>query len=143
MLAKARAFLDRARVEGTFWFDKWHASPYYTTGHAILALEHAPALVDGAVRWMVETQRPDGSWGHYETGTAEETAYCVQALAQHRRRGGAFDAGVLARGVAFLEASPERIARRYAPLWIGKTLYTPPVVVHAAVLGALALAEAG
>ena len=32
--------------------------------------------------------------------------------------------GVLARGVVFLERSPERLARRYTPLWIGKTLYT-------------------
>jgi halimadienyl-diphosphate synthase len=141
MLVKARGFLARTRVAGTFWFDKWHASPYYTTGHAVVALERDPALVDGAVRWIVETQRADGSWGHYGAGTAEETAYCVQALAEHRRRGGAVDADVLARGVASLERSPERIGRRYTPLWIGKTLYTPPVVVHAAVLGALALAE--
>lgn len=139
MLVKARGFLERTRVEGTFWFDKWHASPCYTTGHAVVALGRDPALVDGAVRWIVETQRADGSWGHYGAGTAEETAYCLQALTVHRRRGGAVAEEVVARAVAYLEASPERIHRRYAPLWIGKTLYTPPVVVHAAVLGALAL----
>jgi halimadienyl-diphosphate synthase len=142
MLAKARAFLARSRVSETFWFDKWHASPYYPTAHAVLALTEDDALVGGAVRWMIETQRPDGSWGHYEAGTAEETAYALQALAVHRRQGGAVDADILARGAAFLERSPERRARRYAPLWIGKTLYTPAVVVHASVLAALALAEA-
>ncbi len=141
MLDKAVRYLDGARTDGTFWFDKWHASPYYTTGHAIIALGDRPELSEGATRWIERTQRPDGSWGHYGKGTAEETAYCVQALAFQRRLGHPVDAGAVERGAAFLDRSSERRSQAYTPLWIGKTLYTPPVVVHSTVLGALALVE--
>jgi halimadienyl-diphosphate synthase len=141
MLDKAVRYLERARTDGTFWFDKWHASPYYTTGHAILALRDHPELTLAATRWTERTQRADGSWGHYGTGTAEETAYAVQALACQRQRGYAVDPRAVQRGAAFLERSPERRARAYTPLWIGKTLYTPPIVVHSTVIGALALVE--
>jgi hypothetical protein len=74
-------------------------------------------------------------------GTAEETALSLQALLAYRRRGGHFDDGLLARGAAYLETSRERRTLNYAPLWIGKTLYTPTHVVHSTVLSALAMYE--
>jgi len=142
MLAKALSFLRRSQVSKLFWFDKWHASPYYTTAHAIVATwDVEPALTQEAITWMVQTQRPDGSWG-YLTGTTEETAYTLQALVfLHRRKNGLIPAHVFKQAVEYLEASTERRATHYKPLWIGKALYYSTWVVHSAVLGALAMAQ--
>ncbi len=143
MIRKVLGFLERARTLHTFWFDKWHASPYYTTAHAVIALRGDRELADDAVYWIVNTQNEDGSWGYYEESTAEETAYCVQALVSYRRAGAMDDAvaAAIRRGAEYLETSAERINLDYSPLWIGKSLYTPTWVVHSAVLSALALAE--
>lgn len=141
---KALGFLDKARTLQTFWFDKWHASPYYTTAHAVMALGHDAdnsALVADALYWIANTQNPDGSWGHYQVGTAEETAYCLQALLAYRRDGGKVDRGLVERAAAYLIDSVERKTLDYRPLWIGKSLYTPTYVVHSAVLSALAMYE--
>ena len=157
MIRKVLSFLDRSRTLRTFWFDKWHASPYYTTAHAIAALreEAGPstlppsgvagqALAADAVYWIVNTQNEDGSWGYYATSTAEETAYCVQALAAHGRNRATAPAlrDAVRRGVDYLLASPERLNRSYTPLWIAKSLYSPRWVVHSTVLSALAVADA-
>ena len=73
-------FLYQTRFLHMFWFDKWHSSPYYATSHAIIAAESiADNLVEKAIDWILETQNHDGSWGYY-VPTAEETAYCLQAL---------------------------------------------------------------
>ena len=144
MIGKVLDFLERARTLRTFWFDKWHASPYYTTGHAVIALREDRYLAEEAVFWILNTQREDGSWGYYTDSTAEETAYCVQALVSHQRSGACCDAVLQAirRGAEYLAVSRERLELDYTPLWIGKSLYTPTWVVHATVLSALALAEA-
>ncbi|WP_084517989.1 prenyltransferase/squalene oxidase repeat-containing protein [Microtetraspora niveoalba] len=74
---------DHQRPDGS-WDDRWHASPYYATAACALALgdfggEEAADAVRRAVRWVLSTQRADGSWGRWE-GTAEETAYAMQIL---------------------------------------------------------------
>ena len=152
MVRKVLSFLDRSRTLRTFWFDKWHASPYYTTAHAITALREDADLTADAVYWIVNTQNEDGSWGYYATSTAEETAYCVQALVTYGRdrpasprmplsgaSPGLRDA--IRRGVDYLVSSAERIDCRYTPLWLAKSLYSPKWVVHSTVLSALALAD--
>ncbi|MFD0850660.1 prenyltransferase/squalene oxidase repeat-containing protein, partial [Actinomadura adrarensis] len=76
---------DRQQADGS-WADRWHASPFYATTAATLALHsfgtprgrHA-AHVDRAVRWVLATQHGDGSWGRWG-GTAEETAYALHIL---------------------------------------------------------------
>ena len=80
MSDKALQFLGKTLHSGIFWFDKWQSSPYYTTAHGILALLALDSeLVESAIMWFIQTQRPDGSWG-YLSGTTEETAYGLQAL---------------------------------------------------------------
>ena len=64
-----------------------HASPYLPTAQALVALGPQLTLAREAVHYLLRTQRPDGSWGRFEAGTAEETAYCVQALGPIRRPG--------------------------------------------------------
>jgi hypothetical protein len=123
---------------GLYWIDKWHASPYYPTSRAVIGcIGYANALIEGTIQWILETQKLDGAWGYYGS-TAEETAYCLQALMMWKRHGGEVPDDALKRGETWLmqNADPP-----YASLWIGKCLYCPELVVRSAILSALALAE--
>jgi len=133
---KVLRFLRRTQTMRLFWLDKWHASPYYPTAHAIIAsVCYDGEMVSDAVYWILETQNPAGSWGYYMP-TAEETAYCLQALAVWKQYGGQVPDDVLRRGAAWLADHAEP---PYPPLWIGKCLYCPLLVVRSAVLSALML----
>jgi halimadienyl-diphosphate synthase len=138
MVTKVLDFLQRTQTLQLFWFDKWHASPYYSTGHAIVASAgYTDDLVRNAVFWILETQNADGSWGYY-LPTAEETAYCLQALVAWRRAGHQVAAGTIEKGAAWLA---DHVDQPYPPLWIGKCLYCPELVVRSAILCALALVD--
>jgi halimadienyl-diphosphate synthase len=131
-------FLRRTQTLRMFWFDKWHASPYYPTAHAIIAcMGLEDDLVSDPIYWLLTTQTPEGSWGYYMP-TAEETAYCLQALVAWKRQGGQVPDHVLRSGAAWLADHAEP---PYPPLWIGKCLYSPDLVVRSAILSALALVE--
>jgi halimadienyl-diphosphate synthase len=133
---KVLRFLEKVQTDKTFWFDKWHASPYYATAHGIIACAgYANELVHNAVSWIFATQKKDGSWGYYMS-SAEETAYCLQALAIWERQGHNVPNGVLERGAKWLaqHADPP-----YPPLWMGKCLYCPELVIRSAILSAWAL----
>ncbi|MFN8528663.1 MAG: prenyltransferase/squalene oxidase repeat-containing protein [Anaerolineae bacterium] len=119
-----------------FWFDKWHVSPYYATSHAVIAAAgYLDGLVEDAVNWMIDTQNEDGSWGYFMP-TAEETAYALQALVVWHRNGHEVPPEILARGAAWLES---RVDAPNPPLYIGKCLYLPVLIVRATILSALAL----
>jgi halimadienyl-diphosphate synthase len=90
-------------------------------------------LVESAFDWIVHTQNPDGSWGYYMP-TAEETAYCLQALAICQRTGRSAPKDVIRRGAIWLA---DHQADPFPPLWIDKCLYCPDVVVRSAILTAL------
>jgi halimadienyl-diphosphate synthase len=122
------------------WSDRWHASPYYATVSCVQALApyaDEPAVaeaLDRAVGWVVDTQRPDGSWGRW-SGTVEETAYAMQVLltvesAAHPGLGPA-----AARGHRYLMATP--VSETDPPLWHDKDLYLPIAIVRAATLATL------
>lgn len=131
-------FLQAAKGENCFWVDKWHSSPYYTTGHAILACAgFANELVKSSVDWILKTQNTDGSWGTY-LPTAEETAYALQALWAWNEKGGRVPSGALRDGARWLS---EHMDPPYPPLWIGKCLYNPNLVIRSAVISALALVQ--
>jgi len=134
---KVVSFLRRTRTGRLFWFDKWHSSPYYPTAHAsMVMLNYDREMAIDALYWIRETQNEDGSWGFYETPTAEETAYALQALAIWKRNGGNVSADVLRRGAAWLE---KHVDPPYPPLWTGKCLYSPILVIKSSVLSALML----
>ncbi|WP_243715303.1 prenyltransferase/squalene oxidase repeat-containing protein [Micromonospora sp. KC207] len=136
---------DRQLPDGQ-WSDRWHASPYYATSCAVLALSGhgrgpaAEGAVDRAVEWVLAGQRADGSWGRWG-GTIEETAYAVQVL---RAAGPAAPAGVdaaLGRGRRYLATMEGRDGE--PALWHDKDLYRPAVIVRAAVAAARHLVRAG
>lgn len=135
-VVKVLKFLKGNRLDERFWFDKWHASPYYPTAHAIIAahgLDNDMCL--DAMSWIVETQNPDGSWGYYRTPTAEETTYCLQALLYWERNGGKVLHRRIEMGINWLM---ENQSAPYPPLWIGKGLYCPENVIQSAILSVLA-----
>jgi halimadienyl-diphosphate synthase len=133
---KILAFLKRAQTIRLFWLDKWHTSPYYATSHAVInAAGLGDGMLEDACYWMLQTQNSDGSWGFYMP-TAEETAYCLQALVAWKRQGHDVPQSVLTRGAAWLadHADPP-----YPPLWIVKCLYSPVLLVRSAIVSALLL----
>ena len=141
---------DHQRPEGD-WPDRWHASPYYATYAAALALddfggEHAAGAVARARRWLLDTQRPDGSWGLWG-GTAEETAYALQVLLLTRGNPEEVNAAVAAGHGFLLRARDEALTGRFADpalwpaLWHDKDLYFPAAIVRGTVLAALHLAQ--
>ncbi len=126
----------------TYWIDKWHASPFYVTSHALIALtrmgEHQLVVHSQVVGWLLHTQRSDGSWGYFDRGTAEETAYALLALLHYHRYIAPINTDVLRRGAAYLYRAWET-ETAYPELWIAKTLFTPDDIIRAAILAALAL----
>jgi halimadienyl-diphosphate synthase len=125
---------------GEYWMDRWHVSPYYATAHAIcifddLSAQHvrpAAHLVERSRDWIRQTQNPDGSWGFYGQATTEETAYALLALMSGRVLDEA-DRARCAAAMAYLDSIDDA---EMPPLWIDKCLYTPPLVVRAAIEGA-------
>lgn len=129
-------FLKQNRLEGRYWNDKWHISPYYTSSHAVIALVgNEPELANPAADWLIETQQKSGGWGLY-LSTPEETAYALQALAVYARHGGNVPEATFDAGRDWLLAH----ATDTQPfLWIGKSLYSPNLVIETAIQSALEL----
>jgi halimadienyl-diphosphate synthase len=136
---KIITFLHQSRQRGGFWLDKWHTSPYYITAHAIIALHgYDNNLCRQSIEWIIKTQKADGAWGFYGSSTAEETAYCIQALKTWQRAGGKIPSGRIDHAVRWLEQNAEP---PYPPMWISKALYCPELVVRSTILSALAFAK--
>jgi halimadienyl-diphosphate synthase len=135
---KVLNFLHKARGQNPFWVDKWHSSPYYATAHAIIAgAGFAQELVSESVQWIIESQKENGSWGIY-LSTAEETAYALQALWIWNEKVAKLPKSIFKNGARWLK---EHLNEPYPPLWIGKCLYNPNLVIRSAIISALALAE--
>jgi halimadienyl-diphosphate synthase len=132
------------RIFNTYWIDKWHTSPYYATSHVMVGLLRSGTYLTHELQytadWLVHTQRPDGSWGFFNIGTAEETAYALIALL-HFHQDEPVDKNVLHAGAAYLAERYLNGHHSYPELWIGKCLYVPYDVVRSAILAALILYE--
>ena len=97
-------------------------------------------LCEESVNWILNSQKANGSWGFYGFSTAEETAYCVQALQIWRRYGKVIPKDRIKSALTWLT---NRAQPPYPPLWIDKSLYRPDLIVRSSVLSALALAKEG
>lgn len=140
-MEKVGMWLRKQQSGEGHWTDRWHASPYYSTFCAALALhefggEEASESVARAIRWVLDTQREDGSWGLWG-GTAEETSYAVQLLA--------LTDGLTAEGAReALRGGGEYLANwsgEHPPLWHDKDLYVPEAIVRASILAATHLVK--
>jgi halimadienyl-diphosphate synthase len=134
-VSKILRFLQTTK-SGHYWEDKWHISPYYTTAHAIIACTgYANETVSDTVDWLINRQKADGSWGLFGA-TSEETAYVLQALWLWDQKVQHIPEGCLHKGKIWLEDHQEN---KYNPLWIGKCLYSPRLVIDSAIITALSL----
>ena len=128
-----------SRKYQSYWTDKWHASPFYATSHVLLALLHSdePLVSEclGSVDWMIHMQRADGSWGYFDRGTAEETAYVLLTLLGFYRRFKAVDVDVLKKGAEYLWLACASNTG-FPDLWVAKSLFAPEGVVESAILAA-------
>jgi halimadienyl-diphosphate synthase len=131
-------FLRRTKNDRHFWVDKWHSSAHYATSHAIIACAgYANDLVQESVEWLLRTQNANGSWGTY-ISTAEETAYALQALWVWNEKCAKVPKAAFRNGFRWLG---EHLDPPYPPLWIGKCLYNPRLVIRSAVISAMTLAQ--
>jgi halimadienyl-diphosphate synthase len=136
---KILQFLKKARGDNPCWVDKWHSSAYYPTAHAIIACAGTVnQLVEESVQWLLQSQNANGSWGTY-ISTVEETAYALQALWAWNQKVARVPKAAFKNGARWLT---ENMDKPYPPLWIGKCLYSPQLVVRSAAISALALVQA-
>lgn len=135
---KVLGYLKKSQISNAYWFDKWNISAYYTTAHAILACAgYADELIESSVEWLLATQQKNGAWGD-QIATAEETAYCLQALLIWSQQGKKVPKESLTKAAVWLK---DHVNPPYPPLWIGKGLYTPELVVQSAILSSLIMFE--
>jgi halimadienyl-diphosphate synthase len=130
VIEKLIAFLKKEMQPGGYWIDKWHASPYYTTSHAIIALsDSCPSLASKGISWILQTMNSDGTWG-FNGGTLEETAYAIQALMYYHRHVESVDIEHIQQAAQMLCSRKCRsMLGNPEELWIGKVLYTPVRVI--------------
>lgn len=135
-LAKAVTALRLLDENGSFWWDKWHASPYYVNSAALPVLHGiADDLARTRLRWILRTRNDDGGWGYLGNSTPEETAYVLEALLYWDEQVERLPPGVIEAGVRFLR--PHALAQCFPSLYIAKTLFTPTRVVQSVILGVL------
>ncbi|HUF38194.1 MAG TPA: hypothetical protein VMN57_06710 [Anaerolineales bacterium] len=142
VIERIEAMLFASRRFNLFWTDKWHASPYYATAHALVTLLGSHRKVRreclDTIEWMIHNQREDGSWGYFNMGTPEETAYALLAL-QQAFKYKLVPADVLRKGADYLigVSGLEDPQPGYVELWLGKCLYAPYDIIRATILAAL------
>ena len=133
---KALHALHRFDENGSYWWDKWHASPYYVSNLAIHALYRLDTdLSASRLKWILKTQHDDGGWGYLDRSTPEETAYCLDVLLLWDRMVEPIDPMIITQAATFLSSHSQD--QDYTPLWISKGLYTPQHIVQATIWSAL------
>lgn len=128
----------------SYWIDKWHASPYYATAHVLVTLinEQEPLISEcvGSIDWLLHTQRDDGSWGYFNRGTPEETAYALLALLHYHRQIDTVNTAILRNGASYLYRETQA-GLSYPEMWISKTLSASENIIDAAILAAIILCQ--
>jgi halimadienyl-diphosphate synthase len=139
LLLKALNILGRD-LTTEYIVDKWHISPYYSTAHAIISLTGlSDNIIQKQIRWLLKTQRDDGSWTFYpdcSKAAIEETAHALLALMIVYEKKGNIPFEVIERGIRYLERH-YRAPEELPALWINKALYTPYHIVEAIILSAM------
>jgi hypothetical protein len=131
--------LDAREQNGYCWRDKWHASVYFATSHALMALlPHTPDELGDTTSWLLATQRADGSWGEYGP-TAEETAITLLALLHYHRACQALPREPLRRAARYLMLNELPFKDDSPELWIAKALYAPTFVVRSIIIASLSI----
>jgi|GEM_PF-463721 len=125
--ALTTTIIQAQQADGT-WSDKWSISPFYVLWSCVSALAvsdrpESRAACQRATRYLLATQRADGSWGT-DAANGEETAYALLALAAC---------------AAVPQARPIPVTASWTPHWIDKDRYGLPRVAQAAAYAATAM----
>ncbi len=134
------------RLDGAWtplWFGNQHAkeeeNPVYGTSRVVTGLAELPkgfadrtkAMLDPAVKWLLDAQNSDGSWGGDSgvAGSLEETALAVDALSSHGDRLEQTRKAI-EQGLTFAKkyvdahgSRPSPIGLYFAKLWYHEKLY--------------------
>ncbi|GAB4540598.1 MAG: type B diterpene cyclase [Anaerolineae bacterium] len=141
MLLKAINVLSRY-LQSDFITDKWHASPYYSTAHAIIALSGlADHLIEDQLYWLCHTQQEDGRWTFYPDfppAAVEETAHALLGLLVAQKHNGAIARDIIERGMEYLDTHYQD-HQALPALWVGKSLYHPLHITRSVFLAVFAL----
>lgn len=121
--------VERQQLDGHWFADKWHSSWIYNTLEVTFVLQQLGYAeeVRKAVKWLIESQQADGSWGStLGGGTRINTSYALITLYQAAKRALLCPAGkqALALGYHWLLAQWEKRAGEER-IWLGKELYSP------------------
>ncbi len=139
MLLKALNILGRD-LTTEYIVDKWHVSPYYSTAQAIIALTGlSDNIIKDQIKWLLTTQRDDGSWTFYPRcpkAAIEETAHTLLALMTVYEKKDNIPFEVIDKGFRYLEQNYKSVEDLPA-LWINKALYNPYHIVEAMILSVI------
>lgn len=131
-IKKVLSFVNSQKIENSYWEDKWHISPLYTTSHAIISLLETPYDLKPTIQWLLKHQRKNGSWGWKNSGSCEETAYIIQALCYyHKYHPQKQIHQALSKAKEYMDK--ESNIYKYPEMWTGKVLYCPQKVVSSAI----------
>jgi halimadienyl-diphosphate synthase len=95
-------------------------------------------MCEKAINWILQTQKSDGSWGFHNFSTAEETAYCIQALHKWNLHSKKINKHKMVLAKNWLEKNSDM---DHPPMWMDKSLYCPERVVQSVILTALSLVK--
>lgn len=127
-------FIRNEMCSPGYWTDKWHISPYYTTGHAAIALSGVDSsLAEKAISWILKTQHENGKWGR-NGGTLEETALALQALLYYHNNVESIDMNRISKAMKFLQIDiSSLVSMNFPDMWVCKVLYTPTRIVQSTI----------
>lgn len=141
MLLKAINILGRY-LQDDFITDKWHVSPYYSTAHAVIALNGlADNLIRNQIYWLCHTQHADGRWTfypHFPQAAVEETALALLALLVVQKRENSIPHQVIRRGMDYLMTHYSQQWDLPA-LWVAKAVYRPHHITRSILLATFSL----
>ncbi|MCG7508429.1 hypothetical protein [Mesorhizobium retamae] len=142
----ARTYVMQHRdADGLWRGDKWHASPFYLTCHAVAALDKDDVKQYGprTLEAVLTHQHASGAWAGAGTPNFEETAYAVltiNRLCPPRAMPPAARESML-RALHWMSQTYRSQSRSTPALWIGKELFCPVRVVRAVELTGLWVAH--
>ncbi|KVV57571.1 hypothetical protein WT27_24150 [Burkholderia territorii] len=134
--------LAKRDIDGLWRGDKWHASPFFLTCHAVAALDHDEVERHGArtLESLLACQHANGGWAGTGTPNFEETAYAVLTIDRlctcTRGPVPPVARDSLLKAFRWMRDAYYRSSRAPA-LWINKELSRPTRVVRAVELAGL------
>lgn len=141
MLLKAVNVLSRY-LQSDFITDKWHVSPYYSTAHAVIALNGlADHLIEDQIYWLCHTQQADGRWTFYPNfpgAAVEETSLALLALLIVQKQNGSIPHAIIKRGMEYLTQHYHH-HQDLPALWVAKTVNHPLHITRSIFLATFAL----